>query len=150
MVSSAFSIKTFDTKAPAICKPPPLPPIVPPPPLNQTSFHLYATCTVKLGPTPLVIGGQVRLLPEGTPNVYTGLLLPDPAGRNIIAILTNRPLTGIYHLRVTWKPEGLYGHIYTWNTQSWKADRPFEGHYLSYAYEPFQILLKARVREVPA
>lgn len=43
MTSNALSKKTFSTKAPAICKPPPWPPAVPPPPIVQAKFYVFAS-----------------------------------------------------------------------------------------------------------
>lgn len=61
MVSNALSVKSFDTKTPAVCRKPPLPPPIPPPPINKAQMFCYVDWSVIIEGTKHVFYEYFRL-----------------------------------------------------------------------------------------
>jgi len=131
MVSSAFSRKKFDTKAPAICKPPPWPPFIPPPPLPETIFYCFAT--FKHDPWGSVpnFAANCSLYFNPAWGYWIGTSKKSDTAPWIAATIRSSLSLPSYYIRITfhWPPTGATS--FEWAAQLFTSPRPYVGETLT-------------------
>ena len=150
MTSSAFSIKRFDTLSPDICTRPPLPPVVPPPPIAQATFSVFASIDPPTGSLPMVYASGVTLTVVPGADYWQGESTPRTDVRKLIAYLWRIPLTPDWQLRVVFREWQGSGHIFDWYNQTFQGGRPYVATTLNATVGPTSDPVIASLRETPA
>jgi len=150
MPSNALSQKSFNTATPAICHPPPWPPIVIPPPIPKAAFFVFGTINHPTGSIPMVFAASCKLTLVPKTDYWHGTSSNDPNVLRIIATLWRIPLEPDWTLRVIYKGEGIYGHIINWYNQTFPPARPYVAPTLHATLPSENDPVTANLREIPA
>jgi len=150
MPSNALSQKSFSTKTPVICKAPPWPPFVPPPPLPKAVFFCFASFKHSGWPNVPIFAASCSLYFNPTLNNWTGTSSGEPTSPWISTTLRITPDEKSYYLRVEyhWPPHG--GIFVEWSGTPWSTKRPYVGQTLTSYHTYYQQNRTANVRESPA
>jgi len=149
MVSSAFSRKKFDTKAPAICIPPPWPPFLPPPPLPAAIFYCFASFKHTGWPNVPIHANSCHLYYRPTIHDWYGRSKQSGTSPFIHAQLyITGPGPG-YRLIVGYQWPGVGGTFVEWTAQSFSQERPYVGATLTQRRLYYDQVATANLREVP-
>jgi len=103
MPSNALSSGSLSTKAPKICKPAPWPPALPPPPIEQAKFYVFASIDDRTALGPINFAAACFCTYQAGPNYWTGYSSKDPNIPHFGIVLT------IHDDRDTWD-----GRIWYW------------------------------------
>jgi len=130
MPSNALSQKSFSTKTPVICKPPPWPPQIIPPPLPKAIFWCFATFKHDGWPGVPQFAASCTLYYKPAWQYWVGSSHTNSDSPWIAA--TIRSLTSLpkYYIRIVfhWPPTG--GTFFEWSDQQFSVDRPYVGQTL--------------------
>ena len=149
MPSNALSQKSFGTKTPAVCHPPPWPPTIPIPPLNTSRFFCFATLRYDHAIWPARFAASAVLRPNPPwPNFY-GISSPDPTIPWFKASLWPYPTFPKYRIRVEWHWDKPYPLAYIWLNKQFCPNRPYAGEDLTYKQPSPVIRMYVVVRETP-
>ena len=149
MASNALSQKSFSTKTPVICKPPPLPPIVLPPPFTQTTFYVSASLKYEHPMFPVNMAGAVTLTWHAPQNRYYGYADANNRGQWIEAEIWSISTFPTYRIQITYHWYPFFLEIVDWQNEQFPGDRPFVGEHLSHSIYAGIGKATAVAREIP-
>lgn len=149
MVSNALSIKSFGTKTPAVCHPPPWPPTIPIPPIHLGRFFCFATYRSTWGAYEASVAGSCVLRPNNTGSLWIGDSRSPPHMYGLVAEMSLTPTTGAYGIQVQlhYAPPTAPGPI--WRTEAFLFPRPFVGSRLVQQMEVIPGVYTCTLREIP-
>jgi len=149
MPSNALSQKSFSTKTPVICKPPPWPPFVPPPPLPKAVFHVYGNIQFDHPRYPVSFAAACSANYDPATHAWIGKSSNDPASQYIGVVLWPEPLTPVYNLKIVfhWPPDQARTH--QWFDKVFSTDRPYVGSFLTFKHAYTTERANAIAREKP-
>ncbi len=130
MPSNALSQKSFSTKTPVICKPPPWPPFVPPPPLPQTTFFCFATFKGNNIPNMPDFAASCKLHYDVWHNHWKGDSKTDGKSPWLYAAISPSPTLPTYDILAIYYFPLVFGPAVGWNAQLFTAERPHVGQRL--------------------
>ncbi len=149
MPSNALSQKTFDTKTPVICKPPPFPPIILTPPINKITFWAYSTFASAASGPYYNQADQCTLHYNPSFNFWEGNSYASDKPAWFQAKLTPTPTLPNYNLIMIWHMPAPYGGITSWSNKYFPSNRPFVGNELSKTWPINGNTTTIRCRELP-
>lgn len=149
MVSNALSVQSFDTKTPVICKPPPWPPALPPPPINQAHFFVFATLYHEHPTAPVEMAASCKLKWYLTYNAWWGTSSNDPTAERIDVYLKPTPLQPTYAIQVNYWWPVTHAWYYIWSGNKFPTARPFVGELLTFRSALHNLRATCVTREIP-
>ncbi len=149
MVSNALSQKSFSTKTPVICHPPPWPPIGLPPEIKKATFYVWNSLQDPGAMFPANLGGAINLVWESWNNRFYGYTQLGSQDDWVEAEL--RYVSGFpnYNVRLTWHWYPFLIEIIDWNNEQFTQERPYVGQQLSHYIYSRRGEGRAIVREIP-
>jgi len=149
MPSNALSQKSFSTKTPVICHPPPWPPFLPPPPVPKTTFYVGIQYHKSRSMFPIAMAGPVILKCEAWNNRYYGWALISGEDNWAEVEIWSIYSFPTYRLQLTlhWYP--FFIDIFDWQNQRFPDERPYVAERLSKSYFSGGIIAHATAREIP-
>ena len=149
MATNTLSRKSFDTKTPVVCHPPPMPPYSIPPALKRATFFCFATLKDQHPLYPALVIASCRLRWDNSLMLWYGESSSHYSTSYIQAYLWAYPLQPTYTIHVNfWWPTGhAWGH--QWNGAYFSPTRPYIGEPLAYRNEHFKQRATCVVREIP-
>jgi len=148
--SNALSIKAFDTKAPVICQPPPWPPALPPPPIVQAKFFVFASIRYDHPDYPIQFAASCKLHYTPAYDNWYGTSLTDPAQPYIYTTLASSASFPKYTIEVTYVWPISHSRGRMWFDQQFSTERPYVGQPLEIKAPDPYIRIFAVVREIPS
>lgn len=150
MPSNALSQKSFSTKTPVICKPPPWPPFVPPPPIPKATFFAFATIDYDYAGVVAKYAASCKLRYPGALITWLGQSSKDPDVQRIVCRLWPIPLQPVYHISVDYWFDSTNHRLHTWYNNTFPNQRPYVGITLQHHIVPTGERATVVVRETPA
>lgn len=149
MPSNALSQKSFGTKTPAVCHPPPWPPTVPIPPLNTARFFCFASFYFAMPSETVQFAASCILRPIPPSLNFRGTSSTDPTIPRIRVNLWPYPTYPRYGLHVEYFWDYPYPVDYQWQPEQFSATRPYVGEPLRFDDLAPDLRMSAVIRETP-
>lgn len=149
MPSNALSQKKFSTKTPAICHPPPWPPAIPIPPIQQATFFCFASLQYDYYGT--VADFACSSILRYYLGYWHGKSIPsdDPTIAHTYTKIWPSPLQPVYHILVDYYWDTHYHRQHIWMNNSFPPERPYVGKPVETKSSLLKLRAYCAIREIP-